>query len=163
MNGSVSELRRQYLNSKTWEKWSSFSTGSYGRKAVLLLFLGEKLLEQKFWKNSRTKPRISPTCWFFPTSRNHFLAELYVCEERSVTEEIAGVRLPFGGYMFSSKLQIWKRALIRIKLAVLRVDQWLYIVAIKLNFTLTSTESTWQNWNYWDQYIECQQSTVNIC
>ena len=68
--------------------------GSYGRNpAVLILMLvtpSAKLLDEKFWKNSWTNSSITSSRWFFLSSWNRFLAELWLGEKGSFTEESDG-------------------------------------------------------------------------
>ena len=68
--------------------------GSYGRKpAVLILvqvILGDKLLDEKFWKNSWANSSITSSHWFFFSSWNRFSAELWLGKKVSFTEESDG-------------------------------------------------------------------------
>ena len=68
--------------------------GSYGGKpAVLTLTLvtpSAKLLDEKFWKNSWTNSGITSNHWFFFSSWNLFLAELWLDKKESFTVESDG-------------------------------------------------------------------------
>ena len=73
--------------------------GSYGGKpAVLILvlvILGDKLLDEKFWKNSWENSNITSSHWIFFSSWNRFLAELWLAKKGSFTEESDGETVAF--------------------------------------------------------------------